>query len=254
MRVITICSRPLDDDSDLSDSRQPYMMRQSIARFQIPLEVKIMPFDHGGWSHVPWMEAELARMERDEIVLFTDCWDAFFAGTMAEIEQEFLRFDAGIVHSAQCWIWPEDDRLRDAYPQSPTQYRYINGGGIIGYAGALLDRYNHREFWDWPRVQLNQQAYHEWLLRHPDSVAVDRHCRIFQVVEHGERLKVRGERLHNLETGSQPLLIHGPGGNARHVAAIWERLKQSWLPPQARIRGDRVQRLRDVRRHTLTRR
>ena len=247
MRVITICSRPLDDDTDLSDSRQPYMMRESIQRFGIPLEVKIMPFDHGGWSHLAWFKAELARMPRDTIVLTTDCWDAFFAGTAAEIEAEFLRFEVGIVHAVEHYLWPADEQILSKYPPSPTAYRFINGGGMIGYAGSLLDRYEHKAFWNWPRVTINQQAYHEWLCRYPDSAKLDHYCRIFQV--RTDDLRTRGGRVYNKETGSRPLVVHGPGGGARKAAELWERLKQS---TQADTR--RIERLRAERRQILARR
>lgn len=193
-------------------------------------------------------------MDPSEIVLFTDCWDAFFSGTVSDIEYEFKGFKKPIVHSAEINLYPpECEELRSIYPKSPTRYRFINGGGTIGYAGALLARYRRKDFWEYPRVQINQHAYHEWSCKY--DIGIDHNCRIFQCLvgdneTTNRTLQVREGRIFNTETNSRPSIIHGPGGGALWAAWYWERLKDSLHPKEPQ--HVRVSRLRAGRRAVLS--
>jgi len=121
------------------------------------------------------------------------------------------------------------------YPESPTRFRYVNGGGTIGRAGALLAMFTDKDFWP-KHCTCNQQAHAEWFCSHPDETTLDYHCKIFQTLYHAHEIhpqpavisvmEVVDGRLHNMETGSWPLVCHGNGGRAIEALSLWEKIRR----------------------------
>ena len=72
----------------------------------------------------------------NHIILFTDSYDVLFNGTSEEIVDRFRKMESPIVFSAEKTCWP-DVELKEQYPKSPTDYRYLNSGGFIGYGDHI---------------------------------------------------------------------------------------------------------------------
>lgn len=78
----------------------------------------------------------LENIDPSEIILFTDGYDTLFLSGEDEILRKFRSFKKPVVFTAEKNCWP-DISLRNRYPRSPTNSRYINSGGFIGYAGVI---------------------------------------------------------------------------------------------------------------------
>ena len=84
----------------------------------------------------------LDTVDAEDILCFTDAYDAIgFAGD-EEIVEKFKAFGTDVVFSAEtsCFPW---DHVQQMYPYSPTIYKYLNSGGYIGYVHALRTMLSH---------------------------------------------------------------------------------------------------------------
>lgn len=173
----------------------------------------------------------LKTLPRDEIVMYVDAWDSFFTDSLVNIEAVFRAFDVPIVHAAELSLFPGENL--GEYPPAPTRWRYINGGGFIGYAGSILDMYTDAAFWP-ECCTCNQAAYHHWFIRHQDVVAVDYYCRLwcclYKVDVPAEvccaTLPSGVRRITNLVTDTLPCVIHGNSGLKALAAQLWTEMRQ----------------------------
>ena len=82
---------------------------------------------------------DLIRAECNEsIVLLTDAHDTFLAAPVERTLAVFRQLGSGIVFSTEkmyTWGEPGDKTYYDAHGRG--EYRYLNGGGLMGYVGAL---------------------------------------------------------------------------------------------------------------------
>ena len=240
MKIFYGSSISLYDDSDPGPSRQPRMFRESLARYGIEatnltLGVRYASERerHTRSGSYGIVMAALRATAPGELVLFTDAWDVFFAAGIGEMETKFKAFGRPFVFSTELILWPEELANIGEYPPAPTRWRYINGGGMIGYALALEEMY----FKAWspdgndPRLRpewSNQQALNLWVIRHPEDFAgcLDHQCSIFQTLAHGAHrsIEIRDGRIYNAETGQYPCVVHGQGGHAETALRLWEQL------------------------------
>jgi hypothetical protein len=78
------------------------------------------------------------------MVIFTDAYDALYQDGIEHIKKSFLKTKARLLFSAECGCWPQlqrgpgeeagvkwrdgRDLCDNAYPKSPTDYRWLNSG------------------------------------------------------------------------------------------------------------------------------
>jgi hypothetical protein len=97
-----------------------------------------------------------AAVHPDSLVVFADCTDAYLMCGAQELERKFIAFNAEVVQSAECVMWPNDGlakliargRANDPYPPAPTPLRYGNTGQYAGRARDLV-RYFERQRREW---------------------------------------------------------------------------------------------------------
>lgn len=191
------------------------------------------------------LRTHLRTLPSDTIVAFTDAYDAVITAPLTTFESElthrFRAHNTDILFSAEtsCYPW---SHVADMYPLSPTKYRFINAGGYVGYAGALL---NILEAGD-PSQSPCDQAYFTYYyinrLQNPTKtgprIKLDVYQTIFQTaygvpwsefeIRSGSPVTASPASpaspastastastltpfLYNIETGTQPLLIHFNG-------------------------------------------
>lgn len=79
----------------------------------------------------------LATVSDDELVMFTDGYDALMLAGADEIEEKFARLGHPVLVSAESNLWPKVRWVLDTYPDVPGPAKYLNTGGMIGRAGEL---------------------------------------------------------------------------------------------------------------------
>ena len=98
------------------------------------------------WHHSLFKQRALfdavREMEDREIVCATDGFDVFFQQGADYIETQFLSFGSDVVFSAERAYTHQYRRFKRFYDrEGSSPYRYLNAGGVIGYAAALRELY-----------------------------------------------------------------------------------------------------------------
>ena len=235
-----------------------------------------------GWG-VKWeglsqkLAAALAAVDAlpaDCVVLFTDAYDVLFAASGARMREDFLALGKPLVFAAECGCWPQVQRdrgktCRDAYPPSPTPYRFLNSGAWMGRAGvaaAFLRRLvetagaEGAAFHKLNDQELAAELYFSGAFG-PD-LTLDFHARLFQCM-HAVRdatlvpdcdpwpdLKERGGSLVNTRTGSRPAVYHFNGGGKKHHLRVeatmwWKKCAEAQSPEAHRAVRETTLRFHD---------
>lgn len=126
------------------------------------------------------LKAYLENVSNDELILFTDGYDAIFMAGEDEIMAKFHRAGKELVFSTETNCWP-DSSLAGKYPSeiSGSPYKYLNSGGFIGKAGIIKDLMNDDSFTSEIFPESNQYLWTEAFLRNPDRIGLDTRCDIF---------------------------------------------------------------------------
>ena len=160
----------------------------------------------GGGMKINLMKNYVKDLHDDDIILFTDAYDVFYADDLETITERFLEFNKEIVFSGELFCYPHE-QLASEFPDAQTRFKYINSGTYIGRVGELKKLYNHEQIEHWDDDQL---YVHKCFLYGDFDIAIDYECYIFQT--HFEGTIKLGDQLNNPETRCCPCIYHGNGG------------------------------------------
>ena len=188
----------------------------------------IQPHTWGGLSTKPkvlhWAIKE--KHINTSHIIFADCWDLVFAAEPKEIMERYLSFDCPIVISCEKNCFPAD--LKDNFDEivTPTPYKYLNSGFIVGETEAILscleamDLQNleddHYDPINKCNVHPNDQF--EWMkifVKQPVPITLDYYQALSQTL-HGadiEEFDFSEKRIKNRLTNSYPCAFHFNGGS-----------------------------------------
>lgn len=161
-----------------------------------------------------------------EYLIFCDCFDFVFAVDPFILYYQYLNLGMPIVISAEKNCFPTD--LKEEYDKlsSPTSYKYLNSGLIVGETEAILtcleamDAPNiPNDYWDNEKgVQVNpndQLYWQQMYLKQPVDIALDFNqelCNTLHDVKIDELEFLNGGYIKNKETQSYPCSFHFNGG------------------------------------------
>jgi len=115
----------------------------------------------------------------DEIILFTDGFDALFIAKEEEILPKFYNIGKDLVFSAETGCWPDKD-LAVQYPnETSSSYKYLNSGGFIGKAGTIKELLKDNSFDLENFKNSNQYLWTKRYFKNMDTIALDTDCEIF---------------------------------------------------------------------------
>lgn len=164
----------------------------------------------------------------DGWMIFCDAFDVVFAAPPERtIEVSRQTYGERIVWNAERNCFP-DASLADKHPESPTSFRYLNSGFAVGPVADFLKILQWMDADNLPVDHQDEEG--RWV--HPNDqdffmrafvfsgvdMALDtsgRVCAALCGVEVGE-LEIKGNRITNRETGTNPLAFHfnGPAKTA----------------------------------------
>ena len=162
----------------------------------------------GGGMKVNLMKEYLKDLHEEDIVVFTDAYDVFYADNLDTILERFLDFGNDIVFSGELYCYP-DPKLADQFPKAPTDFRFINSGTYVGKVKALQDLFNDHVIKDDDDDQL---YVHRCFLKNKYDIAIDYECYIFQT--NYDNTQKLGNQLNNPDTKCCPCIYHGNGGES----------------------------------------
>ena len=189
-------------------------------------------------------------------VVFTDAYDVLFTQGESAMRKAFDDIKADLVFSAECGCWPQVQRdrgrtCRDAYPPSPTPYRYLNSGSWAGKASvaakflrAIGAGSTSQEFHKLNDQELASELY---LQRGFPGLQLDHHAKLFQAMhsinddtlvpncDPRPHLREIDGVWRNTLTGSTPAVFHFNGGGKRHHLPMeartwWKRCRTAQMP------------------------
>lgn len=201
-------------------------MLASLRRYGYPYRVLGWGEPWRGWrQRMTWYRDAAAAFPRDALVLFADAYDIVAARPWAGLVEAYdaVRGDAPIVTGMEAWCLPSNcGRIDGWWAQSArkpaSSHAYINGGVILGRAGAIADAYawilaDARGFTD---DQVGLAAY---VADHPSAFAPDDAGAIVANKHVMERMS--GEEA----AGDGAYFLHYPGVNK--TPALFP-IQQAW--------------------------
>lgn len=167
-------------------------------------------------------------LEPDDVLMHLDAYDTYVLAHAREVLEKFYNMDANIVVSTEKTLAPvpefHNERMmgimEHVYPTSPNQYRWINSGTYIGYAGAIdtvLSEMPQDFHCDMPTGEQtghsdDQRCFHTLLVKDGDkhNIKLDYTQEIFHCMWDVHHYSLEPSRLYS-ETGSRPCILHGNG-------------------------------------------
>jgi len=160
----------------------------------------------------------IKSIPNDDIICVIDGFDVIVAGGPEEIISKFKAYDCDILFGAELNCWPGE--YAEKYPNLGIKngYKFVNGGGFIGYKWALMQMYTWKDISEVERIckAFTDQGYFiEYLTeyRHARKLKLDCCVEIFQnmfSVDWSE-ITIRNGRVVNLLTNTTPAIIHFNG-------------------------------------------
>lgn len=161
---------------------------------------------------------------KEKYILFTDCFDMFFAADPQKLIDKYKDVYSGyLVFGAEKNCFPPD--LKDEYDKLPyiSSYRYPNTGMICGETEMFLELLESMNPYEIPDDYRNedgsmthindQQLYMVEILKQKVPMVLD-HAQILVQNLHMTTIDdfdLTGENIINKETGESPLLYHCNG-------------------------------------------
>lgn len=159
----------------------------------------------GGGMKVNLLKEYLTTQDDDTIILFTDSYDVVFSGGPKDVLKNWD--GEGVLFTAEKTCWP-DTNLIEKYPNSKTDYRFLNSGGFIGRVSDL------KVLTETPCENTDDdQLYYTLKFLNGEGIKLDYNLDIFQTLnESTEDVEINDGYVHNIITDTHPTVIHANGG------------------------------------------
>uniref|UniRef100_A0AAQ5Y724 procollagen-lysine 5-dioxygenase n=1 Tax=Amphiprion ocellaris TaxID=80972 RepID=A0AAQ5Y724_AMPOC len=189
----------------------------------------------GGGQKVKLLKKAMEDLadQEDLVVLSVDSYDLIFAGGPEEILRKFQQANHKVLFAAEGLIWP-DKRLSDKYPSVRSGKRYLNSGGIIGYAPYINRIVSQWNLHDNDDDQLfYTKIYLDPLQRETLNMTLDHKCQIFQnlngaVDEVLLKFGTGRVRVRNTAYDSLPVVVHGNGNTKMYLNYLGNYVPNAW--------------------------
>jgi len=171
----------------------------------------------------------LNALPADAVVLCTDGYDVLYVQKEDLILSKFKAFDSPLVFSGEKGCYHHFPETKDYFEKSREvgQYRYLNSGLIMGHTAAyheMLDEVvgtTQAGSKDFEPIEgavgfLNDQTlFGRYAAQRPDKVAIDTRADLFWTITEekynlGKYAKVNSDGVKNLESNTEPCLVHVP--------------------------------------------
>ncbi|XP_064188367.1 procollagen-lysine,2-oxoglutarate 5-dioxygenase 2 isoform X1 [Anguilla rostrata] len=189
----------------------------------------------GGGQKVRLLKEAMESLadQEDLIVLSVDSYDVIFAGGPEELLKKFQQANHKVLFSADGLIWP-DKRLGEKYPSIRSGKRYLNSGGIIGYAPNVYKIVQQWDLHDNDDDQLfYTKIYVDPLKRENLNMTLDHRCTIFQnlngaVDEVLLKFGTGRVRVRNSAYDTLPIVVHGNGYTKMYLNFLGNYIPNAW--------------------------
>ncbi|XP_071184048.1 procollagen-lysine,2-oxoglutarate 5-dioxygenase 2-like isoform X3 [Salvelinus alpinus] len=173
------------------------------------------------------------RDQEDLVVLSVDSYDLIFAGGPEEILRKFQEANHKVLFAAEGLIWP-DKRLQEKYPSVRSGKRFLNSGGIIGYApyvNKIVEQWNLHENDD--DQLFYTKIYLDSFQRETLNIGLDHKSQIFQnlngaIDEVLLKFGTKSARVRNTVYDTLPVVIHGNANTKMYLNYLGNYIPNAW--------------------------
>ena len=184
-----------------------------------------------------WLLHEyLQNVHPETIILCMDGADTLFNDTSEQLLEKFLKFNTRILISAEKDFTYQHLHFKDRFDAIDSNYRYVNAGTFMGYAGDLLEMFANIIELNEKYPSSNDQGligiWASLYLHQPEIVQLDSNGEIFWVTTQDwlqlETVAHTEKEIFNPNTNTKPVIIHCVGNNfpphRRAYDAAFERI------------------------------
>lgn len=154
----------------------------------------------------------------DDIVLLVDAFDVLILASPETLVEKFLAMETQCVIGAEKICYPFG-HLKERFPPSPTRFKYLNSGTIMGYAGYLKKMLNALEPINPKKSDQGQVTL--YYLEHQDEIVLDYLGNLFLTLHLVPKDHLVPEsdkkQVYCQETGTSPCIIHGCGKDGKEL-------------------------------------
>uniref|UniRef100_A0A674DP20 procollagen-lysine 5-dioxygenase n=1 Tax=Salmo trutta TaxID=8032 RepID=A0A674DP20_SALTR len=188
----------------------------------------------GGGQKVRLLKEAMEALtdQEDLVVLSVDSYDLIFAGGPEEILRKFQEANHNVLFAAEGLIWP-DKRLQEKYPSVRSGKRFLNSGGIIGYApyvNKIVEQWNLHENDD------DQLFYTKIYLDSFQRVSIGPHvepCRSSVLLSPTAdevllKFGTKSARVRNTVYDTLPVVIHGNANTKMYLNYLGNYIPNAW--------------------------
>lgn len=170
----------------------------------------------------------LKNIDPNEVVLVMDGYDTLFNNNIESALNTFLFKNTRILISAERMFTYQYPMFLDKYNEIKSDYRYVNAGTFMGYAGDIAQMLVELFELQSPST-VDQGLIGIWLydnLDKPSLVQLDTNCEIFWVTS-GDWDKLKeitenGNIISNPFTCTKPFIIHNTGNADSNLRQPYE--------------------------------
>lgn len=158
-------------------------------------------------------------------IIYTDSWDLVFAANPQEIMERYLSFGTDIVINAEQNCFPLAYKDEFDKTQSPTKYKYLNSGFIVGKTDAILTCLEEMDLQNMPGDYYDEEKkcnvhpedqtlWQEMFLKQPVTISLDYYGALSQTLHEAniDEFDFSEQRIKNKLTNSYPCCFHFNGG------------------------------------------
>jgi hypothetical protein len=185
----------------------------------------IMEEGMGGGQKINLLKAELKRWDtvklKTTLLLFSDSYDVITVSTESEIIKKYYSISKNhILFSAEKYCWP-DISLEKYYPNTKSNYKFLNSGGFIGNAYDILNILTM----DIKDNDDDQLYFTKIFLFNNVNIKLDYYCEIFQTLNGIiQDIYIYKNRIINKSQLTFPSFIHGNGSSKKYLYNIAKHL------------------------------
>lgn len=179
----------------------------------------------GNGQKLSYLKNFLQGIPDEDLVLFVDAYDVLILADTKTLVTKFLAMNARCVFSAETSLYPLNRDALGRFPPSPTKFKYLNSGSIMGYASHLrhiLESIPIKE------KDSDQSQLIKYYLDHQSEIVLDYLCELFIPLYQLQRSELDIDKEHKvvrcLVTGTTPCIVHGNGSGKSLYQYIYDIL------------------------------
>lgn len=210
LHVCTVANKKTQSLEQLLESCKHYQVPISVLGLELPYP--------GNGQKLVLLKEFIQPLPDDDIVLLVDAFDVLILASSETLVDGFLALQKPCAIGAEKICYPFG-YLKERFPPSPTRFKYLNSGTVMGYAGYLKKMLNALEPINPKKSDQGQITL--YYLDHQDEIALDYRGNLFltlhlvpkdKLVPHLDKKKVFCQ-----ETGTFPCIIHGCGKDGKEL-------------------------------------